>query len=347
VSALQPTPDAIEAFNTGMAGFWHPVALSTELEPDRPLAIELLGRRLALARLGDGISAFDDLCRHFGAALSIGQIVDGCLRCSYHGWTYDKGGRVVDIPARRGLPIPREAKVACYHAVDAYGLVWVCLADHPKADLPAYPEFADGAFVKTSFRTYDGWEAAATRIVMAALDDTHFPWVHPGILGDPAQPEPPDHRAWVEGDHLVSAYTIQQPANISLGSAEGATGLEPVTYTNNCFPSTIRLHKEAPGGVFILFQTMQPIAHNRSRIFLQVARDFDLDPGRDESYLAFEDVIQSQDKPVVESQRPWLLPPLSSRLMLYVRPRRSAPDRVPEMDGGAGDTPDLARNISA
>jgi len=320
VSSLEPTPEAVEAFNTGMAGFWHPVALSTELEPDRPLAVELLGRRLALARLGDGISAFDDLCRHFGAALSIGQIVDGCLRCSYHGWTYDKGGRVVDIPARRGLPIPREAKVACYHAVDAYGLVWVCLADHPKADLPAYPEYADDAFSKTPYRTYDGWEAAATRIVMAALDDTHFPWVHPGILGDPSQPEPPDHKAWVDGDHLVAAYTIKQPANISLGSAEGATGLESVTYTNNCFPSTIRLHKKAPGGVFILFQTMQPIAHNRSRIFLQVARDFDLDRGRDESYLAFEDVIQSQDKPVVESQRPWLLPPLSSRLMLYVRP---------------------------
>ena len=37
-------------------------------------------------------------------------------------------------------------------------------------------------------------------------------------------------------------------------------------------------------------------------------------------YLAFEDIIQAQDRPVVESQRPWLLPPLSSRLMLYVRP---------------------------
>jgi len=41
-----------------------------------------------------------------------------------------------------------------------------------------------------------------------------------------------------------------------------------VTYTNHVFPTTIRLHKAAPGGVFILFQTMQPVAHNRSRIFL-------------------------------------------------------------------------------
>jgi vanillate O-demethylase monooxygenase subunit len=119
---------------------------------------------------------------------------------------------------------------------------------------------------------------------------------------------------------MVATYSVEQPANVSLGSAEGATGLETVAYTNHAYPSTIRLQKEAPGGHFVLFQTMQPLAHNRSRIYLQVARDFDRDPGRDETYLAFEDVIQSQDRPVVESQRPWLLPPLSSRLMLYVRP---------------------------
>ena len=320
MSSLLPSPEAIEAFNQGLSGFWHPVALASELGHERPLGVELLGRRLALARLGGRISAFDDLCRHFGAALSIGEIVDGCLRCHYHGWTYDQAGTVVDIPARRGLPIPREARVPCYHVEEAYGLIWVCLGAEPKAAIPAYPEFAAGEFMKTPYRTYDGWEAAATRIVMAALDDTHFPWVHPGILGDPAHPDPPDHSAWVEGDHVVATYSIEQPANISLGSAADATGLETVTYTNHVFPTTIRLHKNAPGGVFILFQTMQPIAHNRSRIFLQVARNFDLDHQHDEGYLAFEDVIQSQDRPVVESQRPWLLPPLSSRLMLYVRP---------------------------
>ena len=65
---------------------------------------------------------------------------------------------------------------------------------------------------------------------------------------------------------------------------------------------------------------MQPLSYLSTRIYLQVARDFDLEPARDESYLEFEDVIQAQDQPVVESQRPWLLPPLSSRLMLYVRP---------------------------
>jgi len=319
MSALQPSPEAITAFYEGMGRYWHPVALAAELG-DAPLGVELLGRPLALARLGGGVSAFDDLCRHFGAALSIGDIVDGCLRCRYHGWTYAADGRVVDIPARRGHPIPREARVTSYPVREAYGLVWVCLSGEPAAELPGYPEFADETYRKTGHRVYEGWQAAATRIVMAALDDTHFPWVHPGTLGDPAHPEPPDHTAEVIGDHLVAAYSIEQPANISLGSAEGATGLETVTYTNHVFPSTIRLVKQAPGGEFVLFQTMQPQAYNSSRIFLQVARNFDLGPERDEGYLEFEDVIQSQDRPVVESQRPWLLPPLSSRLMLYVRP---------------------------
>ena len=319
MSAPQPSAEAIAAFESGMARFWHPVALSSEVAGS-PIGVELLGRRLVVARLEGRAVAFDDLCRHFGAALSIGELVEGGLRCRYHGWTYDSSGKVVDIPARRGLPIPREARVPTYHAREEHGLVWVCLAEQPAAGVPAYPEHADPRFVKTPYRTYEGWEAAATRIVMAALDDTHFPWVHPGILGDPAHPEPPDHRAWVESEHMVATHTVDQPANVSLGSAPEETGLVPVTYTNHAYPSSIRLHKKAPNGVFVLFQTMQPVAHNRSRIFLQVARDFDLDPAGDEGYLAFEDVIQAQDRPVVESQRPWLLPPLSSRLMLYVRP---------------------------
>ena len=315
-----PSAEAVATFHEGLAKFWQPVATSEQVG-DAPLAVQLLGRSLVLARLEGQVGCFDDLCRHFGAALSVGQIVDGRhLRCAYHGWSYDGGGRCVDIPARRGLPIPREARVTSYSTREAYGLVWVCLAAEPAAELPAYPEFADARFLKTSIRIYEPWRASATRIVMAALDDTHFPWVHPGTLGDPAHPEPPDHTAEVVGDHLVAAYSIEQPANVSLGSAEDASGLETVTYTNHVWPTTVRLVKNAPGGDFVLFQTMQPIAHDSSRIFLQVARDFDLDPAHDRNYIDFEDVIQSQDQPIVESQRPWLLPPLSSRLMLYVRP---------------------------
>lgn len=319
----QPSAVAIAAFNEGLARFWQPVALAASIG-EAPVATELLERPLCLIRLEGEVRAFDDVCRHLGASLSIGEVVsvDGApaLRCRYHGWTYDATGRVVDIPARRDLPIPREAKVGSYHCREAYGLVWVCLAEAPAAGLPAYPEHDDPRFRPTAYRVYEPWTASATRIVMGALDDTHFAWVHPGTLGDPEHPEPPDHEASVRGDHMLAEYTIRQPANVSLGSAPDAAGLEEVRYANHAHPTTIRLLKQAPGGNFVLFQTMQPLAYNRTRIYLQVARDFDLDPARDEAYLQFEDVVQSQDRPVVESQRPWLLPPLNARLTLYIRP---------------------------
>lgn len=320
---MTPSEQAVAAFNEGLARFWQPVALAESIQAE-PVATELLERPLCLVRLDGEVRAFDDVCRHLGASLSIGEVVavagEPALRCRYHGWTYDANGRVVDIPARRGLPIPRAARVGTYRCREAYGLVWVCLAEKPAAELPAYPEHADPRFRSTAFRVYEPWTASATRIVMGALDDTHFAWVHPGTLGDPAHPEPPDHAASVKGDHMLAEYTIRQPANVSLGSAPDASGLEEVRYANHAYPSTIRLVKEAPGGTFVLFQTMQPLAYNRTRIFLQVARDFDLDRERDEAYLQFEDVVQSQDRPVVESQRPWLLPPLNARLTLYIRP---------------------------
>jgi vanillate O-demethylase monooxygenase subunit len=320
VTAAGPTQEAIDLFHQGMAKFWHPVCLDSDLPADAPLAVELLGQRLVLVRLGGSLSCFDDLCRHFGAALSIGEVVDGNLRCRYHGWTYDQTGKVVDIPARRELPIPREACVATHQVKQAYGLIWVCIAPEPAAGIPVYPESVDPKYHLTPYRVYKPWAASATRVVMGALDDTHFPWVHPGTLGDPAHPEAPEHECSVGKDHVLTSYSIKQPANITIGSTGWGEGLEKVTYTNRAYPSTIHLQKVAPGGTFALFQAMQPMAYNRSRIFLQVARDYDLDPAQDDRYLEFEDGVQDQDKPVVESQRPWLLPPLSARLMLYVRP---------------------------
>ncbi|HLQ60335.1 MAG TPA: hypothetical protein VK131_00555, partial [Candidatus Acidoferrales bacterium] len=161
------------------------------------------------------------------------------------------------------------------------------------------------------------WAASAPRIVMGSLDDTHFAWVHPGLLGDREHPEPPEHQVAREDHELVARYTILQPANASIGG-EGA--LERVDYRNHATPTAIRLVKSGPAGTYVIFHAVCPLDWNRSQVFLITARDFDIAPGRDRHYLEFEERILGQDRRVVESQRPWLLPPLASRLMLYVRP---------------------------
>jgi phenylpropionate dioxygenase-like ring-hydroxylating dioxygenase large terminal subunit len=325
ISAQQPTADAVAAYHAALERFWQPVC-AAEAVKDGPHFVQLLGRPLTVVRLEGHLACFDDVCRHMGASLSLASVVPGpggtgeVLRCAYHGWSYDLTGRCVDIPARRDAPIPRDARVHSYPARERYGLVWVCLAGEAAAAIPEFPEFDDPEFHKTPLRVYEPWLCSAPRIVMGALDDTHFPWVHPGLLGDPEHPEPPDHRAYLEGDYLVSTYSTLQPANETISGAASGAGLETVSYTNWCSPSSIRLLKAGPAGRYSIYEVVCPVAHDRSLIFLQMARDFDTDPARDADYVAFEDVIQEQDRPVVESQRPWLLPPLSSRLMLYVRP---------------------------
>jgi vanillate O-demethylase monooxygenase subunit len=325
IASQTPGTEAVVAYSAALARFWQPVCPAAEVT-DRPRFIQLLDRPLTVVRLDGRLACFDDVCRHMGSSLSLGTVVPGpegageVLRCAYHGWSYDGSGRCVDIPARRGVAIPRDARVHAYPVRERYGLAWVCLAGEAAAEIPDFPEYDDRRFHKTPLRVYDPWAASAPRIVMGALDDTHFPWVHPGLLGDPGHPEPPDHTAYREGDYLVSTYSILQPANETISGAEAGGGLETVTYTNWCTPSSIRLLKEGPAGRYSLYEVVCPVAHDRSLIFLQMARDFDTDAARDADYIAFEDVIQEQDRPVVESQRPWLLPPLSSRLMLYVRP---------------------------
>jgi phenylpropionate dioxygenase-like ring-hydroxylating dioxygenase large terminal subunit len=185
-----PSEEAIGAYYAGMRPFWFPALPSEELA-DKPVAVELLGEWFALTRLEGEAVAFDNLCRHLGAALALGEVVsDGCyVRCTYHGWSYDKTGRCVDIPARRGVSIPKWARVRTYPTREAYGLVWVYLEEEPPHDIPEFPEFDDLGFHREPFLLTSSWRASATRVVMATLDDSHFPWVHPGILGDRDHPE--------------------------------------------------------------------------------------------------------------------------------------------------------------
>lgn len=102
--------------------FWYVVAGSDELAPGVVLRRKVLGESLAVFRGADGQpTALRDRCMHRNAPLSDGTVRDGCLRCPYHGWTYDSEGLVVAVPSEgegsRARPGPwtrwRRAGAAC------------------------------------------------------------------------------------------------------------------------------------------------------------------------------------------------------------------------------------------
>jgi phenylpropionate dioxygenase-like ring-hydroxylating dioxygenase large terminal subunit len=79
--------------------YWLVAGTTAELR-DTPLAVKMLGEELVLFRDDKGeIGLLGLHCPHRGASLEYGDIEDGGLRCPYHGWLFDVGGRCLDMPA--------------------------------------------------------------------------------------------------------------------------------------------------------------------------------------------------------------------------------------------------------
>jgi phenylpropionate dioxygenase-like ring-hydroxylating dioxygenase large terminal subunit len=296
------------ALYTALRRFWHPVAYSSELA-DAPVQAYLLGEQLVLVRFREGVRAFRDLCAHRGTALSLGWMDEDRLVCAYHGWTYAEDGRCVRIPARHGPNIPSRARLQPFPAVEAGGIVWVCLEPEAVFPPPQFPEFDDPSFRVTTGPLYD-WACSAPRRLENFVDFAHFAWVHEGLLGSRDHPEVPDHDVWREGHELRFFSRVVEPiTGVTKEPLHLSGSIVEVDNSYRLFmPLTIYLDRKFPGdNHYVLFMSASPAGPKWTRSFWFIARNYGLDQD-DAEFLRFEEVILEQDKPVVESQRPEELP---------------------------------------
>src|SRR5438094_8521694 len=85
-----------------MRRYWMPALLAEELpEPEGPpVRVRLLGEDLVAFRDSTGqVGLLDAHCPHRGASLYFGRNEEGGLRCVYHGWKFDVGGKGVELPS--------------------------------------------------------------------------------------------------------------------------------------------------------------------------------------------------------------------------------------------------------
>ena len=204
------TPEREDRLYRSLDQFWHPVLYASDLG-DEPVQVTLLERLIVVARLGDGVSAFTDRCAHRGTAVSLGWIEDGCLRCPYHGWLYDADGQCIEYPARPDVAISPMARLERFHAAEANGLIYVCLADEPRFPIPEFPEFSDPGYKITQVPPYD-WKVGPARRTENFVDFSHFAWVHDGVLASRDDPVVPDHTVYREGGELRTQIVVPEPA---------------------------------------------------------------------------------------------------------------------------------------
>ena len=121
-----------------------------------PKPFTLLGEKLVLFLDADGApAALADRCLHRTAKLSKGWCENGELTCGYHGWTYDRTGKLIRVPQLAAdQPTPALA-VPSYRCEARYGFAWVSL-DEPLLPIPEIPRIPILPIVASSSSTRPG-----------------------------------------------------------------------------------------------------------------------------------------------------------------------------------------------
>jgi len=321
---------------------WHPVAFAADLGTE-PRHADLLGEPLVLWRGPDGSPrVMSDLCVHRGTALSLGRVTGDEIMCAYHGWRYNADGRCVAIPQLEDPSrVPAKARVAAFRAQERYGLIWAAL-EEPRWPLPEVPELENGDWAVVTAGPYT-WECDAARQVENFTDFGHFPWVHPGLLGDPARPVVPRHEVRTE-DHVLH-YSIVRPEaensdDFPVFGNEQAGPPERRSRYELHLPYTIALRVGwgAEKGMLYFFAS-QPIGVDRCCGYVVIGRNYNLDQD-DKVIQNFENTIFGQDQVVVESQRPDRVPfDLAAELHLKFDTVAVAYRKAMRAEGLAADAP--------
>jgi phthalate 4,5-dioxygenase len=132
------------AMGDTMRRYWLPALLARELPgPDcPPVRVKLLGEDLIAFRDTEGrVGLLSEFCPHRGASLFFGRNEECGLRCVYHGWKFDAGGRCVDMMNEpEELSFKHKIRQTAYPTVELGGLIWAYLG--PPGLEPPIPKFA-------------------------------------------------------------------------------------------------------------------------------------------------------------------------------------------------------------
>ncbi|MBN3908477.1 MAG: Rieske 2Fe-2S domain-containing protein [Nostoc sp. NMS1] len=165
---------------------WYPVCFLQDLPTDRPYTFSLYEEPFVLFKDQNGqLVCLTDRCPHRAARLSDGQIIDGKIECSYHGWQFGNNGQCLHIPQLpSNVKIPVNACVPSFKVLERQGIIWMWAGEAETAidelisSLPDWskPECFNLDYVRDL--PYD-----QSYFIENIIDPAHVPISHDGIMG--------------------------------------------------------------------------------------------------------------------------------------------------------------------
>jgi phenylpropionate dioxygenase-like ring-hydroxylating dioxygenase large terminal subunit len=298
--------------------FWYATVPMSALAHG-PASFTLLGENIVLFLDQDGAPAcLEDRCCHRTAKLSKGWAKNGHIVCGYHGWQYDRNGKLVNIPQFPfEQPVP-EAKARHFHAQERYGYVWVAL-EEPVAPIPDFPE--DRAGYRRIHQFYERWNCAALRLMENSFDNAHFAFVHKGTFGDIDQPKPERYEI-VETDWGFEAETVVPVKNPP--AAYRVTGTtEPSTkrhMRNKWFlPFCRKLDIAYPSGLrHVIFTGATPITDDQIQVVQILFRNDSEENCSTKELIDWDAAVISEDRDILESTSPDAIVDISRKIEMHM-----------------------------
>ena len=187
---------------------WFALALTHELGTE-VLTRQAFGQEMVLFRDGEGAArVLDPHCPHVGAHLGCGgTVVDGAIRCPFHGMRFDGAGQCVSIPG--GVKVPPAMNLRAWEVREVDGAIMVWYDPDgaaPTFEPPSYFEQRGNAdeWLPMQWHVWDRLAAHPQETSENSVDVAHFPVVHG--YSDFAIVEPVE----IEDDCLRISYKMKR-----------------------------------------------------------------------------------------------------------------------------------------
>jgi phenylpropionate dioxygenase-like ring-hydroxylating dioxygenase large terminal subunit len=282
------------------ANVWTMVAPGRDLLPGKPLSLVVAGERVVLFRDAAGApAALIDRCPHRGVALSLGRVERGEIQCPFHGWRFGPDGRCLATPwnpeAKRDTLSATTLPVR-----EAGGVLWLFTGRGPAPSEPVPPE----ALLKSNAHVFAQsvvWKAHWTRVMENMLDTPHVAFVHTKTFGGPVA-----RRLKANPDARMEMRF--EPHEHGGRIAAAIDGEERDAALDFRFPNLMELTLDAKGRLFRILAVCIPLSQNETRLMLVTARSFLRSRLFDPLFLRANRRIAEEDRAIVESSLPPIVP---------------------------------------
>jgi len=161
---------------------WIAVLSSSEVKNEQPYGARRLGENMVFWRDKDGkVRALRDLCPHRQALLSQGKVVNGMIKCPYHGFEFDGSGMATLVPAMGKSSSPPDfLKAKSFILHEDHGIIWLWYGSG-EPDSP--PKYFDDINITSHSEYWETWNISFPRAVENQLDVFHLPFVHYNTIG--------------------------------------------------------------------------------------------------------------------------------------------------------------------